>query len=643
MGLEFSKERTGEFQARLFVCLLAIIGFFLIVFVRLFYLQIAKGRQFAFFSMENTMKEIKIPASRGVIFDRNHISMVENRPSFDLILVPQQIRDIDTLKGTLEQVAGIDPSVVTSKWKSVKRQAAFLPVEVADDISYDQAVRLRVSKSAEIDDLDPTGLRGVEVTARTLRSYPQGPVAAATIGHIGEINEKDLARFQKDEPGRYSLGDIVGASGIEKRWDKILRGRDGHELKVVDAVGREIFSEDLGEFQRREDPVNGDNLVLTLDSRLQKFAEERFEGKSGGLVALDPKTGEVLAMVSVPSYDPAKLVSNVSPQYWTTLVTDPQKLMLNRATQGAYPPGSTYKIVTALAGLEEGVIKPDETISCHGGLQYGGRFFKCWNKGGHGAISVRQAIPQSCDTFFYITGLRLGVDRLAKYANMLGLGLKTGVDLDGEKAGTIPTAEWKKKLFGQEWHAGENISISVGQGYDTATPLQNALMVAQVGVGKKLKPHLFKRLEDPAGRVIREWDGPAPEPLPISAAHLDIVRAAMADTVKSPSGTAHRVASKYFTMAGKTGTAQVMSEEAKGRAKAGVKTGDHAWFVAISPADQPEIAVSVIVEHGGFGASAAAPVARDVIEKFFELQGKLHKEEPAPVKSRKKKTVRKDL
>jgi penicillin-binding protein 2 len=619
MGLDFGQERTGEFQQRLVVCLVAIVAFFFLVFARLFYLQVVRGNYFWVFSAEHTMKEIRTPATRGVIYDRNRIPIAENRPSFDLALVPQHVRDIEKVKRGLFETAGIDPAIVEAKWKGIRNQPAFFPLVILSDIPYDQAVRIRAAQSVEGEAPDPVDFQGVEILAKPLRSYPNGAIAAAALGYIGEISGKELQRFQKEEPGRYLLGDLVGAAGLERYWERFLRGKDGHRQKIVDAVGREIVSDEFESFLRKEEAVHGNNLILTLDSRLQKFAEERFGGKSGALVAIDPRDGGILAIVSLPSYDPGALVSNVSHDAWSRLVSDPRNLLLNRAVQGTYPPGSTYKIVTSIAALEEGVIRPEEKLGCRGGLQFGDRFFKCWNKGGHGAISLHGAIASSCDTFFYQVGLRLGVDRLAKYARLLGFGQKTGIDLDGEKGGTIPTSEWKRKVFKQEWQAGENLSIAVGQGYNTVTPLQNALMAARVASGKAVRPHLIRAVEDEEGRILEEGKGEA-EPLPVSEKTLELVRAGMADVVK-PGGTAAGSRSPLVAIAGKTGTAQVISEEGKARAR-GINTQDHAWFIAYAPAEEPRIAVGVIVEHGGFGASAAAPIVRDVIEKYMELQGK---------------------
>jgi penicillin-binding protein 2 len=622
MPLELSPERKGHYEGRYVFCYLVIFVFFFAAGARLFYLQILRGKSFVAVSAVHTMKEVRIPASRGVIFDRNRVPIAENRPSFDLAIVPQEMVDLEKAKATLAKVAGVDPAVIDQRWGKNKKSPSYFPIVVASDIPYDKAVQIRTAKSLEYepDSQGEFDYRGIEVSARPLRSYPNGPIAASTMGYIGEISEKDLARVKKDQPGRYVLGDLVGATGLERTWENFLKGQDGYQQKIVDAVGREIQNEDLTSLLTEEDAMHGHNLVLTLDSRLQKVAEQQYEGKAGGLVALDPRTGGILAIVSAPSYDPAELVSNVSHGYWAKLVSDPRNVLLNRATQGAYPPGSTYKLVTAMAGLEEGVIKATDTINCPGGLKYGTRFFKCWNKGGHGAISVERAISESCDTFFYQVGLKLGVDRLAKYANLFSLGLKTGVDVEGEKTGLIPTSDWKKRVFKQEWQPGENISISVGQGYDTATPLQNAVMVGEMATGKKIVPHLVYGVEDDDGMALREPYPGEGEPLPVSPKNLEVVRKGMLGAVHSPGGTAHRSASTEFKMAGKTGTAQVISEEGKARART-INTEDHAWFVVYAPYEDPRIAVAAIVEHGGFGASAAAPIVRVVVEKYLELEG----------------------
>ncbi len=624
MPLDFPQERTDHLRSRFAFCYTVVLVFFLLVFLRLFYLQIIRGRQFRIISAEHTMKESRLPATRGIIYDRNRIPLAENRPSFDLAIIPQYVQDIEKVKRGLSELAGIDPALVSSRWRKAQQSPSYVPLLIASDIPYDSAIRIRAAKAVEFIASDPINLQGVEIFARPLRSYPIGSISAATLGYLGEISERDLARFQKEEPGRYLLGDLVGAVGLERYWERSLRGNDGYIQKIVDAVGHEIVDEDLSSFLRREEATHGQNLVLTIDSRLQQYAEHRFGLNAGALVALDPNNGEILAMVSLPSFDPARLVSNVSRDEWAKLVSGSGHFLLNRAIQGMYPPGSTYKLVTAIAGLEEKVIAPDEKIFCRGGFQYGNRFFKCWRKEGHGAISVREAIAESCDTFFYQVGLRLGVDRLAQYAERLGFGKKTGIELEGEKGGTIPTSKWKKKVFGQEWYAGENISIAVGQGYDTVTPLQNALMAAEIATGKKLQPALTLGLEDEEGKFHPHRPKVDPEPLPFSPETLKLVRAGMLGAVQTPGGTVYSLRDSPAQIAGKTGTAQVISEEGKSRAT-GMDTRDHAWFVSFAPFENPKIAVAVLVEHGGFGASAAAPIAKDVIEKYLELQGVLKK------------------
>ena len=620
MPIDFSDSKSSERSRRVSFAFAIVIFFFMIVISRLFYLQIVKGDFYRTFSSIHTMKEIKIPSGRGIIFDRNHTPIAENRPSFDLVLIPQHVKNLEAVKNALVKIVNISPESIDARWKEASRQPKFYPITLATDISYDMAVKIRGLKVSQADDdVESMDLRGVEVVVRPLRSYPQGPIATNTLGYIAEISEKELTKKQKSEPGRYSMGDLVGAAGIEKYWESYLKGVDGYDLKIVDAAGREIDNEDVAIFREHRDSEHGKNVVLTIDSRLQKVAEEKYAGRAGGLVALDPRNGEILAMVSLPSYNPDHLASNVSHSLWADIISDSRNLLLNRAIQGAYPPGSTFKIVTSIATLEEGAAKETDSISCPGGMQYGGRFFKCWRKGGHGSTSIHRAIAESCDTYYYQMSLKLGVDKIAKYAKMFGMGKTTGIDLDGEKSGLIPTSEWKKRVFKEEWQPGENLSISVGQGYDTATPLQNALMVAQVATGKKIKPHLLKHIETDEGDVVYTPELPESEPLPISQKTLEIVRSGMRDAIQSDGGTAHGIRTPDYEMAGKTGTAQVISEEGKSRAK-GINTGDHAWFVVYAPYQDPQIAIGVIVEHGGFGASAAAPVARAVIDEFMKTR-----------------------
>ncbi|MBI2082934.1 MAG: penicillin-binding protein 2 [Deltaproteobacteria bacterium] len=606
--LDFSQEGVKELSSKVIFGYLAVAAFFIFIIFRLGYLQVVRGHFFWMLASEHKLKEIRIPATRGAILDRHRRVLVNNRPSLDLVVVPQYVVNKAALQKTLENLISLPMEQFESSWQVAKRLPPFYPSRIFSDISYDLAARLKVAQVTAVGEEDSWDLRGIEIVQRPLRRYPLDSTASSILGYLREISEEDLTHFQKSDPDKYWPGDLIGVAGIEKQWETVLKGEDGHQIKVVDAVGREITTPDVAYLLKKKAPLPGSHLILTIDRELQRYAEEQFQGQSGALVALDPHTGEIFSLVSLPSYDPRALSANITADFWQKLVADPRKLLLNRAVQ-SYPPGSTYKILTAIAALEEKVIKPEEKINCAGGLHFGGRFFHCWREGGHGLTDLRRALAESCDTYFYQVGLKLGVDRLAKYAALFGLGERTGLDLEEEKKGLIPTEAWKKKLFGQPWLPGETLSIAVGQGSVLVTPLQNALLVSSVANGGlRIRPTLLKE----AGEI-------PSEKISVSKETLEIVRTALGDVVASPSGTAHGSRSSLVSMGGKTGTAQVISEEGRRRVGGGEQFRDHAWFVAFAPVEDPKIAVAVLVEHGGFGASAAAPIAKKVIEKFFEI------------------------
>lgn len=612
--LDFSQEGVEGFRTRFFVAAVVLGLFFLLVIIRLFSLQIIRGKEFWLFSSEHTVKEIRYPAPRGVIFDRNRLPLVQSRPSFELVMIRQHVKDFERVKKTLHELLGVSPALMDSKWQELKQQAAFYPITLVSDLALEQVAKIRAGQALQIENNDDLDLRGIDVIPTPLRDYPL--VVDNFLGYLKEISPKELEDYQTTHPGRYDMGDLVGAAGLEHRWEEYLKGEDGTHQRVVDAVGREILTSEMAAYVQDREPRPGANLILSIDSRLQSVAEQGFGDKKGALVAIDVKTGGILAMVSRPTYNPRDL-EGMNGAQWQQLINNPDKLFLNRTIQGAYPPGSTYKIITAIAGLEEHVMTPEEKINCPGGLNFGGRFFHCWNARGHGAVSLVTAIAQSCDTYFYTIGIRLGVDRLAKYANILGLGKPTGVDLDGERGGMIPTSEWKQRVFKTPWQPGENLSIAIGQGYDTVTPIGNALVIAQVASGKILKPHLVERVEDINGHPLLQYES-VPEALPISAETLKWVREGLRQVVAAPGGTAHRHFTTEFSMAAKTGTAQVVSNEGKSH---GIHDeGDHALFVVYSTVEDPQIAISVVVEHGGHGGVVAAPIAKAVIAKYMELQ-----------------------
>lgn len=586
----------------------------LIIVARLYYLQIIKGSYYYFFSEQNSIKEMKIPSLRGRIYDRDGRILVDNRPAFDLVVIPQYIRDQNKVIESLSTITGLGPEEISDTLQKAKGLPAYYPVTIKSDISDGEFASVRAYKSPWYDEEDPLDLRGVDTQMRYARLYPDATAYSHLLGYLREIDEKKLKSYKEKLSADYQIGDFIGIGGVEEMWDVLLRGSDGFDQRVVNAIGREVIWPDVKLIH--EDPRDGASLKTTIVAKLQEAAKKELEGKSGAVVAIDPSDGGILALYSSPSIDLNLLSSSEGSKYWVNLANDEARPLYNRAVQGTYPPGSTFKIVTATSALAEGEIKPDSHLFCGGGMRYGGRFYQCWRDGGHGAVGVIQAIAASCDTFFYQIGLRLGVDKIAKYANLLGFGKLTGIDIPNEKTGLIPTSEWKERTRGQKWQAGENLSIAVGQGYDTVTPLQNALMIAIIANGgKKIEPHIASSVADASGNEIYRWQNIGYEQV-ISPDVVAIVKEGLKNVVESPEGTAFRLKSLKLKIAGKTGTAQVISKE---KWKSGVaELKDHAWFVGYAPYDDPKIAVAVIVEHGGFGASAAAPVVGKVIEAYLK-------------------------
>ena len=605
--MELNTQRMEDFRGRYrYLVAFAAVAFFVIV-IFLWYLQVIKGSDFRQMSTNNCIRIREDPAARGMILDRKGRLLALNRPSFGVYLVPEDLKENLEVLVKAGQVLNMNPEEIKEKLQTQKKRTPFRPVKIKSDIEWNELARLETSR---------VHLPGLLVDVRPRRAYHYGQLASHLIGYLGEVDENELKQ-SKGTP--YRMGAMIGKYGIECQWETDLRGVDGGRQIEVDALGREI------KHLRSVESFPGNNLTLTIDFDLQKVAEEAFQEKTGALIAMDPKNGRVLAMVSKPSFDPDTFARNISSEEWKSLVENPFSPLQNKGIQGQYPPGSVFKIITAIAGLETGVITPNTQLTCKGVYPYGDRDFRCYKEGGHGTITLHRAIVESCDIYFYQVGLKVGVDAIAHYANELGLGRLTGIALPHEKSGIVPSTSWKKKRLGAPWYSGETLSLSVGQGYINTTPLQLLMLISAVANGGKLYlPQVVEKVENIYGNTLKDYPPVEVAQADISEKTLHFVQEALMGAVNDPHGTGWACALKDFKVAGKTGTAQVikMAQDFKkgDMDRMPLKFKDHAWFVAYAPFEDPIIAVVVLVEHGGYGGAAAAPIAKRVIEKYLALE-----------------------
>jgi penicillin-binding protein 2 len=563
------------------------------------YFQVVQNAKYEELAANNHQRTIPLRAPRGVMYDREGRVLVQNRSSFTISIVREHTKDLNRTVRVLSEVAGLDPKWVQGEVNRHRKEPTYQPIVILSDATLAQVASVVARR------LD-TELPDVVVEEVPTRRY-NDELAAHLFGYVGEASEGEVAT------GGAQSGTIVGKAGIERVYNKLLMGEDGVRRVVVNSMGREIRT--LGELP----PNEGRRVQLTIDEDLQRAAEEGFKaaGFNGAAVILDPNSGEVLAFTSMPAYDPNDFASGIDTTIWNALNTDKLKPLMNRAIQGTYSPGSTFKIVVATAGLEEGVITPDFRVSCGGGATFYGRFFHCWKKGGHGSINLPHAIEQSCNVFFYTVGNMLGVDRIHKWASLLGLGEKSGIDLPNEISGLVPSTEWKKERTGEKWYAGETISVSIGQGQVSITPVSLAVMMSTIANGgTRYVPHLLKAIDD--GNGWKAVPPPAPKsqvkmkPETIEAIHNGLF------LVVNGGGTGGRARIEGKDVSGKTGTAQVISltggRQAAGHTDRDLR--DHGWFVFFAPRDNPQIAGVVFGEHAEHGANAA-PIAKYIMETFF--------------------------
>ena len=581
---------------------------FSVLAVSFWVFQVVQHAKYAEMAENNHQRTLALRAPRGLVFDRDGRVLVENRHSYSISIVREHTKDLGRTVQLLASVLGIDEAAVRQIVERHRREPTYRPIVVVQDATLAQVAAVTARR------LD-FELPDVLVEQVPTRRYPD-TLAAHLFGYVGEVSDKEVSDNES-----LKSGDIVGQSGIEKIYNAMLMGEDGARRVVVNSVGREIRTLD------EEEPVEGKRLQLTIDYDLQKSVEDAFKvaGFNGAAVILEPHSGEVLAFASIPAYDPNAFAAGIGRTTWASLTTDEDRPLNDRAIQGRYSPGSTFKMAVATAALQEGVITPDFKVHCGGSATFFGRPFKCWKQGGHGTMDLRHAIEQSCNVYFYTIGNMTGIDKIHKWATLLGLGEKSAIDLPNEVQGLVPSPEWKLQYRKEKWYSGETISVSIGQGQVSVTPVSMAVYAATLANGgTRVTPHLLKAVDDGTG-----WK-PVPPPPPRSQVAMDASKMqAVRDglwMVVNQGGTGGRARIAGRDISGKTGTAQVISNQGRAAAKSARDLRDNGWFVFFAPRDKPQIAGVIFLEHGMHGPNAAS-VAHHVLETFFAKQDGL----PLPV------------
>ncbi len=587
----------AQVQSRLPLLAGFIILFAVMLFFRLWYLQVIKGAYYQEQAESNRIRPVKIRPPRGIFYDRKGRPLVENVLTFDISIVPEDTADLDGTIAALAPIVKMKPEEVSKLIAAAELvRGKYEPIKIREEAPWDEVAYVEARQDV---------LPGVIVEPEHRRHYPYGDMASHQFGYIGKVTQTQKKQEQAD------TGLLVGQGGLEKTYDKLLRGVAGRRMIQVNAAGRKV--KDLG----IEEPKPGTDLYLTIDLDVQRAAEEALGDRAGAVVAMDPNTGEVLALASHPTYDPNLFPRGITPKDWVRLSNDPSHPLYNRAIQSVSPPGSTFKVVVSLAGLSLGVIDVHDKVSCKGFITSGRKSFRCWKKGGHGTISFHDGLVESCDVYFYTMGDRIGFDRIAEFARDLGLGSTTGIQLADEKKGLVPTSAWKQEKVHEPWYPADNYMNSIGQGFMLVSPIQNCQLISAVANGGVFyQPQILKRTRNRETGEERTYPSVKKRIFPINDAVLNEVRSALIGVTTEPGGTAHGAATPLGTVAGKTGTAQVIAQKIAGQ-RLSQSTQDHAWFIGYAPAEHPKIAVAVLVEHGGHGGAAAAPVAKKVIEEYL--------------------------
>jgi len=564
-------------------------------------LQVEEADRYRLLAEENRMNIRLLAPARGLILDRNGIALAENRQNYRVVIIREQAGDPEAVLEKLSRLIPLSMERREKALKEISRRSAFVPVTVTEHLTWEEVARVAANAPA---------LPGVLPEVGLTRHYPQHEIGAHVVGYVGPVSERDLQQVEDPDPLLQIPDFQIGKTGIEVREEARLRGAAGASRIEVNALGRV-----MRELDRREG-TPGRNMHLTIDSELQAYALERMAGDSAATVVMDVRTGEVLAAASAPSFDPNAFVFGISYDNWNTLLNDPYRPLSNKAVSGAYPPGSTYKMVVALAALEAGVVDSKSTVWCPGFYTLGNRRFHCWKRGGHGHMNLQDSLKHSCDVYYYDTAREVGIEKISEMANRLGIGIKHELPLPAITGGLTPTKAWKRASYDEGWRIGDTLNAGIGQGYVLASPLQLAVMTARIATGKAVEPRLIRAID---GRPADTAESPD---LGIGRVALSFVRDGMYQVVNNRRGTAYkaRIADPENEMAGKTGTSQVRNITTEERAR-GVSRNedlpwnrrDHGLFVAFAPYDNPRYAVATVVEHGGGGSSAAAPIARDVM------------------------------
>lgn len=567
---------------------------------RMVNLQVEQADQFRLLAEENRINIRLIPPARGELYDRNGKVIAQNVPSYRIVMVPEDAGDVDAVIQRLQLLVRIDPEDLERGLEEMRRSPPFLPITLAEQVSWEDVSRVSVNAPA---------LPGVTAEVGLTRVYPRGPDFAHVAGYVGPVSDYDLNQLQDPDPllriPRFQIGKV----GLEAKREDLLRGKAGAKRVEVNATGRVMRELD------RTEGRPGADVQLTVDADLQSYVQARLGSESASAIVMDCETGDLLAIASSPIFDPNLFVRGISVADYRALTEDPYRPLASKSVQGIYPPGSTFKMITAMAALEDGLITPDETVYCPGHMELSGRRFHCWRRGGHGNVDLQNSLKQSCDVYFYDIAQRVGMDKISVMAKKFGLGVKHDVPMSAVAKGLAPDRAWKPRVRGEDWLVGDTANAAIGQGFVLASPLQLSVMTARLATGRSVSPRLIKSIDG------IEQPRQSGEPLDVNENHLRMVRRGMYAVSNDRRGTAYgsRVIADEYRLAGKTGTSQVRNITESER-RSGVVSNedlpwerrDHALFVNYAPADAPKIAVSVVVEHGGGGSTAAAPIARDI-------------------------------